>query len=189
MIDRLREGHEDVLWPGEIKWFAKSSGTTSNKSKYIPVSNEALEYCHFRGAKDILAIYTNNNPDTLIFSGKGLTIGGSHQVNNFNNQSFYGDLSAILLENTPFLGKLLSVFPHTRIALLEKWEEKLEMAYEATLNENVTNIAGVPSWNLVFLNISLKRPVNPTCLRYGLISNFLFMEGSILHPTANSSRS
>ncbi len=155
-VDRLRNGHEDLLWPGEIKWFAKSSGTTSDKSKFIPVSTEALEDCHFRGAKDILAIYTNNYPDTLIFSGKGLTIGGSHQVNNFNNQSYYGDLSAILLENTPFWFSFIRT-PNTKIALMEKWEEKLEMAYEATLYENVTNMAGVPSWNLVFIKYILEK--------------------------------
>jgi hypothetical protein len=155
-VDRLREGEQNVLWPGEIKWFAKSSGTTSDKSKFIPVSPEALEYCHFRGAKDILAIYTSSFPDTLIFSGKGLTIGGSHQVNNFNNQSFYGDLSAILLENAPFWASFIRT-PNTKIALLDKWEEKLEMAYEATLYENVTNIAGVPSWNLVFIKYILEK--------------------------------
>ena len=155
-VDRLREGKDNLIWPGEIRWFAQSSGTTSDKSKFIPVSTEALEECHFRGAKDILAIYTYNNPDTLIFSGKGLTIGGSHQVNNFNNQSFYGDLSAILLENTPFWVSFIRT-PNTKIALMEKWEEKLEMAYEATLYENVTNMAGVPSWNLVFIKYILEK--------------------------------
>lgn len=155
-VERLRVGEENLIWPGEIKWFAKSSGTTSDKSKFIPVSGEALEKCHFRGARDILAIYTNNNPETKIFSGKGLTIGGSHQVNNFNNQSFYGDLSAILIENTPFWVSFIRT-PNTKIALLEKWEEKLEKAYEATLYENVTNMAGVPSWNLVFIKYLLEK--------------------------------
>jgi hypothetical protein len=155
-VDRLREGKENLIWPGEIRWFAQSSGTTSDKSKFIPVSTEALEDCHYRGAKDILAIYTNNNPETKIFSGKGLTIGGSHQVNNFNNQSFYGDLSAILLENTPFWVSFIRT-PNTKIALMQKWEEKLEMAYEATLYENVTNMAGVPSWNLVFIKYILEK--------------------------------
>ncbi len=155
-IERLREGEINLLWPGEIKWFAKSSGTTSDKSKFIPVSYQALDECHFRGARDILAIYTNNYPETRIFSGKGLTIGGSHQVNNFNNQSFYGDLSAILLENSPFWVSFIRT-PNTKIALMEKWEEKLEKAYEATLYENVTNIAGVPSWNLVFIKYILEK--------------------------------
>lgn len=155
-VERLRDGEENLLWPGEIKWFAQSSGTTSDKSKFIPVSTEALEECHFRGPKDVLAIYTNNNPETHIFSGKGLTIGGSHQVNNFNNQSFYGDLSAILIENSPFWVSFIRT-PDTKIALMSKWEEKLEMAYEATLYENVTNISGVPSWNLVFIKYVLEK--------------------------------
>lgn len=155
-VDRLRKGHHDVIWPGEVIWFAKSSGTTSDKSKFIPVSSEALEECHYKGARDILAIYTQNNPDTKIFSGKGLTIGGSHQVNNYNNHSFYGDLSAILLENTPLWVSFIRT-PATKIALLEKWEEKLEKAYEATLYENVTSISGVPSWNLVFIKYILEK--------------------------------
>lgn len=155
-VDKLRSGQKDILWPGETKWFAKSSGTTSDKSKFIPVSSDALEYCHFRGGKDILAFYTRNYPESRIFSGKGLTIGGSHQVNNFNNKSFYGDLSAILLENSPFWVNFIRT-PNTKIALMDKWEEKLEMAYEASLYENVTSITGVPSWNLVFLKYVLEK--------------------------------
>ena len=155
-VERLRNGESDVLWPGEIKWFAKSSGTTSDKSKFIPVTYEALEECHYRGARDILAIYTKNYPETRLFSGKGLTIGGSHQVNNYQNQSFYGDLSAILLENSPFWVSFIRT-PNMKIALLEKWEEKLERAYEATLYENVTSISGVPSWNLVFIKYILEK--------------------------------
>ncbi|TVR70101.1 MAG: hypothetical protein EA408_11710 [Marinilabiliales bacterium] len=155
-IDRLRNGEENILWPGVIRWFAKSSGTTSDKSKFIPVSDEALEDCHFRGPRDVLAIYTKNNPETIIFSGKGLTIGGSHQVNNFNSQSYYGDLSAILIENAPFWVSFIRT-PQTKIALLDKWEEKLEKAYEDTLYENVTSMSGVPSWNLVFLKYVLEK--------------------------------
>ncbi len=155
-IDRLRKGEENILWPGNIRWFAKSSGTTSDRSKFIPVSDEALEECHFRGPKDILAIYTKNNPETIIFSGKGLTIGGSHQVNNVNNQSFYGDLSAILIEKAPFWVSFIRT-PQTKIALMDKWEEKLEKAYDDTLYENVTSMSGVPSWNLVFLKYVLKK--------------------------------
>ncbi|MCK5822369.1 MAG: GH3 auxin-responsive promoter family protein, partial [Bacteroidales bacterium] len=101
-VIRLRQGEQTVLWNQEIKWFAKSSGTTNDKSKFIPVSKDALEDCHFRGAKDILTIYATHHPDTKIFKGKGLTIGGSHQINNFSNESYYGDLSAILIENAPF---------------------------------------------------------------------------------------
>ncbi len=155
-IDLLRKGEKNVLWPEDIKWFAKSSGTTSEKSKFIPVSKESLETCHFRGGKDILALYTYNNPDTKIFKGKGLTLGGSHKIDNFNNQSYYGDLSAILIQNLPFWAEFIKT-PKQEIALMDKWEEKLEKMSEATLKENVTNIAGVPSWTLVLFKYLLEK--------------------------------
>lgn len=154
-VYRLRKGEQNLLWPGEIKWFAKSSGTTSDKSKFIPVSKEALEECHFRGGKDIMAIYTNNNPQTKLYKGKGLTLGGSHKIDNFSNQAYYGDLSAILIENLPFWVDFIRT-PSTEIALLEKWEEKLERIAKETIDENVTNIAGVPSWNLVMIKYLLE---------------------------------
>ena len=149
-IDKLRLGEENVLWPGEIKWFAKSSGTTSNKSKFIPVSKDSLERCHFRGGKDVLAIYTNIYPDSKIFKGKGLTLGGSHKIDNFSNQSYYGDLSAILIENLPFWTDFIRT-PSQEVALMDKWEEKLDRIAKETLQENVTSLAGVPSWNLVMI--------------------------------------
>ena len=155
-IDRLREGQQNLLWPSEIKWFAKSSGTTNDKSKFIPVSKEALEDCHFRGGKDNLAIYTNNYPDSGIFKGKGLTLGGSHKIDNFSNESYYGDLSAILIENLPFWVEFIKT-PSQKIALMDKWEEKLEAVSEATIKENVTNIAGVPSWMMVLINYILEK--------------------------------
>ena len=101
-IDRLRKGEKDLLWPGEVKWFAKSSGTTSDRSKFIPVTSNALEDCHYRGGKDILAFYHQQRPDTEMFTGKSLALGGSHEINSFSNDSFFGDLSAILMENLPF---------------------------------------------------------------------------------------
>lgn len=153
-VDRLREGEFNILWPGEIKWFAKSSGTTSDKSKFIPVSKDTLEDCHFRAGKDVLALYTTHYPETKIFTGKGLTLGGSHRINNFSNQSFYGDLSAILIENLPFWADFIRT-PKADIALMEKWEEKIEKIAESTVKENVTNIAGVPSWNLVLMKYIL----------------------------------
>jgi hypothetical protein len=149
-VDRIRAGEQNVLWPSEIRWFAKSSGTTSEKSKFVPVSYEALEDCHFRGGKDCLAIYTNNYPETNVLKGKSLILGGSHQVNNFSNQSYYGDLSAILIENMPFWAHIMRT-PSTDIALMSEWEEKLDKLTRATVTENVTNIAGVPSWILVLL--------------------------------------
>lgn len=154
-IDRLRQGEVNLLWPGEIKWFAKSSGTTDDKSKFIPVSRECLEDCHFRGGKDILAIYCQNNPETRLFSGKGLTLGGSHRIDNYNNQSYYGDLSAILIENMPFWTEFIRT-PSHEVALLERFEEKLDRIAQQTVTENVTSIAGVPSWNLVMLKHLLK---------------------------------
>lgn len=155
-IDRLRAGEQNLLWPEDIKWFAKSSGTTNDKSKFIPVSKESLEKCHFRGGKDILAIYTNNFPDSKIFKGKGLTLGGSHKIDNFSNQSYYGDLSAILIENLPFWTDFIRT-PSQEVALLDKWEEKLEKITKETLKENVTSIAGVPSWNMVMIKYILEK--------------------------------
>ncbi len=155
-VKRLREGEKDLLWPGIIRWFAKSSGTTGSKSKFIPVSQEALEDCHFRGGKDLMAFYTRNYPDTRIFSGKALTLGGSHQVNNFSNKSLYGDLSAILIQNIPFWAQFLRV-PELEIALMDQWDVKLKEITRATLHENVTNLAGVPSWNLVLIRYILEQ--------------------------------
>lgn len=149
-IDKHREGSHDILWPGTIKWFAKSSGTTSNKSKFIPVSSEALEECHFRGGRDILVMYTNLHPDSGIFKGKGLTLGGSHKIDNYSIDSYYGDLSAILIENIPWWADFIRT-PSQKVALISEWEEKLEKLTKETIKENVTSIAGVPSWNLVMI--------------------------------------
>jgi hypothetical protein len=153
-VERLRNGETNLLWPGEIKWFAKSSGTTASKSKFIPMSRESLEECHYRAAKDILAIYTSNYPETRIFSGKSLTLGGSHRINQFSNDSLYGDLSAILLENAPSWVELIRT-PKLKIALLEDFQEKLELITKTCVNENVTNISGVPSWYLVLIKMIL----------------------------------
>jgi hypothetical protein len=149
-VERLRKGESNLLWPGEIKWFAKSSGTTSTKSKFIPMSREALEDCHYRAAKDILVIYAMQRPETRIFSGKSLTLGGSHRMNQFSNDSLYGDLSAILIENAPFWVDIIRT-PKQKIALLEDFEEKLNLITRSTVTENVTSISGVPSWYLVLI--------------------------------------
>lgn len=153
-VERLMKGEQNLLWPTETRWFAKSSGTTSDKSKFIPVSNESLEDCHFRGGKDVLAIYTNNYPETNVLKGKALVLGGSHQINNISNQSYYGDLSAILIENLPFWANFIRT-PSARIALIPEWEEKLEKLTKHTISENVTNISGVPSWVLVLFKYIL----------------------------------
>lgn len=149
-IERQRAGEDNILWPTEIRWYAKSSGTTAEKSKFIPVSKEALEECHFRGGKDVMALYTKQNPDSLVMRGKALTLGGSHQINNYSNQSYYGDLSAILIENLPFWANFIRT-PSAEIALIPDFEKKLEKISKIAIKENVTNIAGVPSWNLVLL--------------------------------------
>ncbi len=150
-IEKQIKGEKHILWPGEIKWFAKSSGTTSDKSKFIPVSAEALEECHFQGGKDTLFTYHHNNPETRMLKGKGLIIGGSQQINNLQNESYFGDLSAILIENMPFYAWMLRT-PRASIALMDNWEEKLEKMAEVTSKENVTSISGVPSWTMVLLN-------------------------------------
>jgi hypothetical protein len=176
-VDRLRQGETNLLWPGEIKWFAKSSGTTNDKSKFIPVSLEALKECHFKGGKDVLAIYCQNNPETRIFSGKQLTLGGSHKIDNFSNQSYYGDLSAILIENLPFWTDFIRT-PSQETALLEKFEEKLDRIAGETLRENVASLAGVPSWNLVMLKYMLERTGKSNILEIWP-SLELFMHGGV----------
>ena len=123
-VSRLRKGEKDLLWPGDVKWFAKSSGTTSDKSKFIPVTREALEDCHLRGPKDVFALYIKNFPETKILKGKTLTLGGSHRINNFSNNSYYGDLSAILIENFPFWTDFIRT-PSNEIALIDEFEEKI----------------------------------------------------------------
>lgn len=149
-ILRLKAGEQQLLWPSDVRWFAKSSGTTNDKSKFIPVTNEALEECHYKGGKDLLCLYFCNNPETQLFNGKLLTLGGSHQLNSNASDSFYGDLSAILIQNLPFWIQLFRT-PERSIALMDEWEEKIERIARTTMNENVTNIAGVPSWTLVLL--------------------------------------
>ncbi len=155
-VERMRNGERDLLWPGETKWFAKSSGTTSDKSKFIPVTREALEECHLKGPKDVFFLYMKTHPDTKVLKGKVLTLGGSHRVNNFSNNSYYGDLSAIMLENVPFWSDFLRT-PTTEIALIEEFEEKIEKIIETALEENVTAFAGVPSWYLVLFKRVLEK--------------------------------
>lgn len=155
-IDRILHGEQNVLWPSEIRWFAKSSGTTSDKSKFIPVSFEALEECHFRGGKDVLSIYCQNYPDTRIFEGKGLLIGGSHEVNKFSDDTYFGDLSAVMMNNMPYWSTLLST-PGQDIALMSDWEQKLERMAEAVMNEDVRSISGVPTWTLVLIKRILEK--------------------------------
>lgn len=149
-IDRMMGGEDHVLWNTPIRWFAKSSGTTSDKSKFIPVSEESLEENHFQGAKDVLTMYYGYNPDSDLLSGKGLVIGGSHQVSQVSEEINYGDLSAVLLQNSPFWGSWIRT-PELSIALMDEWESKIEQLALATIPENVTSISGVPTWTLVLM--------------------------------------
>ena len=147
-IERMLQGEQNILWPSEIKWFAKSSGTTSDRSKFIPVSEEALEECHFRGGKDMLSIYCNNRPNAQMFTGKGLVLGGSHQINQLCEDIHYGDLSAVLIKNLPAWAEYYRT-PNIAIALMDNYEEKMDRMAEATIKENVTSISGVPTWTIV----------------------------------------
>ena len=162
-VERLMKGEQNVLWPSEVRWFAKSSGTTNSRSKFIPVSNEALEDCHYKGGKDLLSIYVNNYPDSKMFTGKNLVIGGSQQVNQFdeNARSYYGDVSAVLLKNLPFWAQMVRT-PTLEIALMDEWEEKIEKMARHTVDENVTSISGVPTWMVVLLEriIQIKGATN-----------------------------
>lgn len=154
MIKQTRKGAQNVFWPTNIKWFAKSSGTTNAKSKFIPVSNEALEGCHYKASKDLLCLYLNNNEDSQMFLGKSLRLGGSKQMYE-NNNTFFGDLSAILIDNMPVWAEFSST-PSSRVSLMSDWETKLPAIINETINDNVTSLAGVPSWMLVLLNKALE---------------------------------
>ena len=154
-IDRMRHGEEDVLWPGRVKWYAKSSGTTNDKSKFIPVSPEGLQKIHYAGGFDSVALYLRNNPQSRMFDGKGLILGGSHAPNYNLPGSLVGDLSAILIENINPLVNLVRV-PKKETALLSDFEEKRERIAREAMNKNVTNISGVPSWMLSVLNCMME---------------------------------
>lgn len=149
-IDRMRHGEADVLWPGKVKWYAKSSGTTNDKSKFIPVSAEGLKNIHYKGGTDVVALYLQNNPKSRMFDGKGLILGGSHAPNYNVAGSLVGDLSAILIENINPLVNLVRV-PKKQTALLSDFEVKRDRIARECLNKNVTNISGVPSWMLSVL--------------------------------------
>lgn len=151
-ISRIMQGEQNLLWPSAIRWFAKSSGTTNAKSKFIPVSPEALDECHFKGGKDLLSIYINNNPGSKLFDGKGLAIGGSQQINQMDPKlnSYYGDVSAVIMKNLPLWAQLVRT-PSLEIALMEEWEEKIDQMAYATADENVTSISGVPTWTILLL--------------------------------------
>ncbi len=154
MIERSRLGEHNIYWPTPIKWFAKSSGTTNAKSKFIPVSQESLEDCHYAAGKDLLCMYLNNNENSKLFTGKSLRLGGSKELYKENGTSF-GDLSAIIIDNMPFWAEYSST-PSNEVSLMSDWETKMTAIVNETIQENVTSLAGVPSWMLVLLNQALE---------------------------------
>ncbi len=160
-IERLRNGEQGVLWPSRVKWFAKSSGTTSAQSKFIPVTVEALEDCHYKGGKDLLAMFYANHPDARIYAGKHLVMGGSSKLHSDGDDCYTGDLSAIIIKNLPIWVELKRT-PTREIALMDNWEEKIEKMALSTMDEDVVMLAGVPSWTLVLLKriVELKKANN-----------------------------
>lgn len=149
-IDRMMKGDENVLWNTPVEWFAKSSGTTSDKSKFIPVSKESLKDNHYKASKDVLSFYYASHPESDLLTGKGLVIGGSHQINALNEDVQYGDLSAVILQNSPFWANWIRT-PDLSIMLMDEWESKIEKLAHSTIHDNVTSMAGVPTWLIVLL--------------------------------------
>ena len=157
IISRLRNGEQHLLWPEEARWFAKSSGTTAGKSKFIPMSQSSIEECHYKAGKDLISIYFSLYPDSKLFEGKSLVMGGSSQIQEVSNTSYYeGDLSAILMQNLPYWAEFMRT-PSLSIALMDEWESKLALMVESTMNHDVTSISGVPSWILVLIKMILKK--------------------------------
>ena len=179
-IERCRKGEQNIFWPTPIKWFAKSSGTTNAKSKFIPISGESLEDCHYKAGKDMLSIYYNNNENAQILAGKCLRLGGSSELYQ-NTDSYFGDLSAIIIDNLPFWAELGST-PSHKISLMPEWEAKMEAIIDQTLNEKVTSLAGVPSWMLVLLQDVLIRTKKATISEVWPFVEVYFHGGVSLHP-------
>lgn len=162
IIERNRKGEQNLFWPKPIKWFAKSSGTTNSKSKFIPVSTASLEDCHYAAGKDLLSMYLHNNEGSNLFNGKNLRLGGSKELYE-ENGTIFGDLSAILIDNMPFWAEFSST-PSNKVSLMSDWEHKMQAIVNETINENVTSLAGVPSWMLVLLNNVLETTANSNIL-------------------------
>ena len=155
-VERILKGEQNILWPSDVEWFAKSSGTTNARSKFIPVTPESLESCHYQGGKDVMATMIENRPNTLIFEGKGLSIGGSLSENPYNTFTTVGDISAVIMHNLPTWADFIRT-PPVEVALLDNWEEKLEKMTEICSYENVTSILGVPTWTIVLLDKILEK--------------------------------
>ena len=162
-IDKTMKGTQNVIWNTDIQWFSKSSGTTSSRSKYIPVTTESLEECHFKGGKDMISLFLSNNPDSKVFLGKSLTIGGTLETNPLNPEGTAraGDISAVIMQNLPIWAQFIRT-PSLETALMGEWEAKIEKMANETMNENVTSIAGVPTWTIVLIQkiLELKKAEN-----------------------------
>ncbi len=155
-IDKMLKGEKNILWPGKMKWFSKSSGTTNDKSKFIPVSKEALEGCHYKGGKDLVCLYLSNNPESNLFSGKSLVLGGSHYKVDNSNNVFVGDVSAVIMQNLPLWAEWVRT-PDLETALLADYQQKIQRIIEKSIDKNVTNLAGVPTWTVVLIQKILKQ--------------------------------
>lgn len=176
-ITRTKRGEKNILWPTDIKWFAQSSGTTSDKSKFIPVSEASLFDCHYKGGKDMLSIYCNWFENTQVFTGKTITMGGSSKINPHISGSYTGDLSAILIDNLPFwVTRQRS--PGKDIVFLDNWEEKIEKMADRVIQENITSISGVPSWTQVLFNRVLEK-TKSTNLKEVWPNLELYMHGAV----------
>jgi hypothetical protein len=154
-IERMMLGEKDILWPGTVDWFAKSSGTTNARSKFIPVTQDSLEDCHYKAGKDLISMYVSRYPETKLFLGKSIGIGGSYKRYEQNPDVFYGDVSAIIMKNLPIWAEYMRT-PGLDVALMDNWEEKLDKMARITAKENVTNISGVPTWTVLLLEYILK---------------------------------
>ena len=179
-IERVRKGEQNIFWNTPVKWFAKSSGTTNAKSKFIPISYESLDDCHYKAGKDMLSLYFNNNEDSQLLAGKCLRLGGSREIYE-DNMSYYGDLSAIMIDNLPFWAELSST-PSQRTSLIPEWEEKVKAIIKESLNQKVTSFAGVPSWMMVLLNTVLKETKKDYILEVWVNSEVYFHGGVNFEP-------
>ena len=179
-IERVRKGEQNIFWSTPIKWFAKSSGTTNSKSKFIPISYESLDDCHYKAGKDMLSLYFNNNEDSQLLAGKCLRLGGSREIYE-DNMSYYGDLSAIMIDNLPFWAELSST-PSQKTSLIPEWEEKVKAIIKESLNQKVTSFAGVPSWMMVLLNSVIKETKKDNILEVWENSEVYFHGGVNFEP-------
>ncbi|WP_115462308.1 GH3 auxin-responsive promoter family protein [Winogradskyella aurantiaca] len=187
LIERSRLGEQNILWPKPIKWFAKSSGTTNAKSKFIPVTTDSLEDCHYAASKDLLCMYLNNNENSQLFTGKSLRLGGSKELYK-ENGTVFGDLSAILIDNMPFWAEFSST-PSSKVSLMSEWEEKMAAIVNETVEDNVTSLAGVPSWMLVLLQHVLETTGKTNLLDIWPNLEVYFHGGVSFHPYIEQYRS